>query len=288
MSVGRKIGLFVLMVMVISIGGALFYGTARWQRATHRLREQQLAARRSARAPTYDAQEIDSLPAPVQRYFRTVLQDGQPIVSTAQVATEGQFVVGETRENWHGFHAQQMFTAQPPGFDWDARINMAPGIAVFVRDAYIVGKAALHAEVMGLITVADTNGTPELAQGELLRHLAETLWFPTALLPSQGVTWEAVDDTTARATLIDSATSVWLEFRFGQDGLIAAAWTPGRFGTFQGAMQAQPWHVTYRAYAQREGMLIPLESEVVWQLPEGDFPYWRGRVTDVAYAYAEE
>jgi len=29
-------------------------------------------------ASRYDAREIDSLPAPVRRYFRAVLQDGKP------------------------------------------------------------------------------------------------------------------------------------------------------------------------------------------------------------------
>jgi hypothetical protein len=34
-------------------------------------------------------------------------------------------------------------------------------------------------------------GTTEIAQGELF---SETLWYPTALLPSQGIHWE-VEDT---------------------------------------------------------------------------------------------
>ena len=39
----------------------------------------------------------------------------------------------------------------------------------------------------------------EVAQGELMRFFAEAAWYPTALLPSQGVRWQAVDDTSARA-----------------------------------------------------------------------------------------
>lgn len=47
---------------------------------------------------------------------------------------------------------------------------------------------------------ADLRGAlGEVAQGELMRFFAEAAWYPTALLPSQGVRWQAVDDTSARA-----------------------------------------------------------------------------------------
>ena len=39
----------------------------------------------------FDPHELEGLPAPVQRYFRTVLTDGQPIVSAVTIdMTEGQ------------------------------------------------------------------------------------------------------------------------------------------------------------------------------------------------------
>jgi hypothetical protein len=42
---------------------------------------------RSAAAAHYDSPELDDLPAPVQCYFRTVLEDGQPIIAEARVGT---------------------------------------------------------------------------------------------------------------------------------------------------------------------------------------------------------
>ena len=70
-----------------------------------------------------------------------------------------------------------------------------------VRDAYVAGRGILVAKLFGLLTVADQQNTPEMAQGELIRFFAEGTWYPTALLPSQGVVWEAIDDTRAAATL---------------------------------------------------------------------------------------
>ncbi|MET3139334.1 hypothetical protein AAKU61_003715 [Undibacterium sp. GrIS 1.2] len=73
---------------------------------------------------------------------------------------------------------------QPPGFEWDARIRMAPGVDVWVRDAYALGKGSLLAAISGFINVVDMHDTAESARGELMRYLAEAVWYLTALLPS--------------------------------------------------------------------------------------------------------
>ena len=67
--------------------------------------------------------------------------------------------------------------------------------------AHIAGVGLLHGAVLGLLTVFDMDDTPALARDELMRYFAEAAWHPTALLPSQGVRWEAVDDSSAHAAL---------------------------------------------------------------------------------------
>ena len=46
------------------------------------------------------------------------------------------------------------------------------------------------------------------------------------------------------------------------------------------------WKGRFWAHELREGMRIPLEGEVAWQLPEGPWPYWRGRITAIAYEFS--
>ena len=67
-----------------------------------------------------------------------------------------------------------------------------------MHDAYVAGEGILQASLFGLVTVAALRGTPAAAQGELLRFLAEAAWHPTALPPSQGVAWAAVDAASAQ------------------------------------------------------------------------------------------
>jgi len=86
----------------------------------------------------------------------------------------------------------------------------------------------LYAKVIGLFSVADLRGTPEAARGELMRFLAEAAWYPTALLPSQGVIWTAADRASAHATLHDGVTTVTLLFRFNEAGLIESVFAADR------------------------------------------------------------
>ncbi|WP_445244598.1 DUF6920 family protein, partial [Microcoleus sp. OTE_8_concoct_300] len=164
----------------------------------------------------------------------------------------------------------------------DARIQMAPGVSAFVHDAYALGVGSLHASLLGLFTVADVRGTPAAAQGELLRFFAEMPWYPTALLPSQGVRWEAIDDTSARATFTDAPTTVSLLFRFNAQGTIETMRAEARY---RDKLTAMPWSGRFGEYSVRNGMLIPLEGEVGWEYPEGTRLYFKGRTTEISYEF---
>jgi hypothetical protein len=283
---GLKIIVCIVVALLVIVAATIAYGAWRWHSGTHALRARLQGARLPVTPAIYDAREIAGLPAPVQRYFRTVLQDGQPLVAAVQIRHAGQFNTGETQAQWRRFTSSQMTITRRPGFDWDGRIGMGPGVRAFVHDAYVAGEGLLHVALLGLVSLADIRGTSEAAQGELLRFLAEAAWYPTALLPSQGVRWEALDDTSARATLTDGATTVALEVRFDTTGLISSVRAAARSRTVQGVLVATPWHGRFWSYAVRDGMRIPLEGEAAWELPEGVWPYWRGRVTQIAYEFA--
>lgn len=237
--------LLLVLGLAVAITVAVFYGAYRWQTGTKELRTKLQAVRSPIASATYDSREIEGLPALVQRYFHAVLKDGQPVVASAEFVREGTFNMGETQAKWSSFASTQMVITQRPCLDWDGRISIAPGMKVFVHDAYVAGDGILHAALLGLVTLADIRGTPEAAQGELMRFFAEAAWYSTALLPSQGVRWEAIDDTSVRATLTDGATTVSLDFRFDAEGLISTVRALARYRTVNGALIATPCKVAF-------------------------------------------
>lgn len=275
----------IVGVLFVALGA---FGASRWADSTRALNERLEAARQPISPTRFDAaRELEGLPAPVQRYFRTVLTDGQPLVAAATVEHRGTFNMGEAAEQWKSFTSQQRVITRRPGFIWDGKVAMLPGLNVHVHDAYVAGEGILHPAILGLFTLVDMRGTREVAEGELMRFFAEAAWYPTALLPSQGVRWESIDERSARATLVDGLVSLTLTFTFAGDGTVQAARADARGRTVAGKVVMTPWEGRWSDVQVRDGMKVPMTGEVAWLTPEGRKPYWRGTISSARYEFAK-
>lgn len=282
----------VLCVLAVVAAGLFAYGARRWTQATQTLARGleagRLDVKRDGLLPTtrYDARELDGLPAPVQRYFRTVLKDGQPVITAVTIDLAGSFNMSATGEQWKPFTSRQRVVTRRPGFLWDAKISMLPGLTVRVVDSYIVGRGLLRATLEGLLTMADIRGEGEIARGEFMRYFAEAAWYPTALLPSQGVRWEAVDEHSAHATIVDGPLTLTLLFRFNAAGLIGSFRAEARGAMVGNKMVMAPWEGQWSNYQTRDGMQVPFTGEVAWMRPEGRKPYFVGTASSLAFEFA--
>jgi hypothetical protein len=276
----------VLGMLTATAVGLSAYGDKRWADATRTLTGALEAARtgeKHSSAARFDPRELEGLPAPVQRYFHAVLKEGQPIIVAATLEIVGTLNLSATGEQWKPFTSRQRVVIHRPGFLWDARVSMLPGLPVGVHDSYIAGVGMLHAAVLGLFKVADLQGGGEIARGELMRFFAEMAWYPTALLPSQGVRWEALDDRSAHATIVDGPLTLTLLFRFNEAGLIDSVRAEARGAMMGNKMVMLPWEGSWSDYQARDGMTVPIKSEAAWLRPAGRKPYFRGTVTSLTY-----
>lgn len=279
----------VLVVALVALVAASAYGRWKWDGLTRGLVARLDAGREVLQPARFDAGELNDLPPVVQRYFRTALTEGAPMVGAATVHHAGTFNMGQTTDRWVRFQSRQRVVTRQPGFVWDGRMALLPGLGVQVHDAYIAGVGILHPAILGLFSLADLRGGGALAEGELMRFLAEAAWYPTALLPSQGVRWAAVDGQSARATLTDAGLTVALTFHFDAQGLIESVRAEARGRTVGGKVVMRPWEGRWSNYQLQNGMRIPMSGEVAWLLPAeegGRKPYWRGTITSLAYELA--
>jgi len=280
-----------LLSLTVAASGVHAYGSRRWAARIRVLTQGLEAARTNGRVGSssparFEPRELEGLPAPVQRYFRTVLKEGQPIVSSLAIEMVGTFNLSTTTEHWRPFKSRQLVVTQRPGFLWDAQVSMLPGLMVGVVDSYVAGAGLLHAAVLGLFTVAEVQGGGEIARGEFLRFFAEAAWYPTALLPSQGVRWEGIDDHSANASIVDGALSLTLLFRFNHAGLIESVRAAARGSRVGNQVVMLPWDCRFSDYQMRDGMTVPMTGEAAWMLPEGRKPYFRGTIESLRYEFA--
>ena len=259
----------------------------RWRRATDQLREE-LEASAGDPGPPVSFAALATLPAPVQRYFRLALHEGQPRVRRARIRQTGTFRSregGDPEAGWSPFTARQCFSATPPGFLWDASIHLAPVVSVRVRDGYVAGRASMRGAVASLVKVVDAADDRRLRVAALERFLAESVWLPTVLLPGAGVVWAPIDDTHARASVTDGSITTSLEFEFAPGGQIVAVRTPVRLRALSGrrGFAPTPWGGRYARYEEHGGMLVPTEAEVYWVIENREMPYYRGRNGRIDY-----
>jgi hypothetical protein len=265
------------------IGLAVWSGAFLWNRETIRLAQKLKQSASAGKTRIVSLKNFDNLPAPVARYFRFALKEGQPVIRTARISHSGKF---NLNDKWIPFESNQHFSAYPPAFVWDAKMQMNFLMSVRVRDGYSDGKGMMLAKISGLFTVADADSNDEhLSSGALMRFLAESAWLPTALLPNENLQWSPINDYRALATLTDAGVTVSLEFEFNQKGEITGIFSPERFREYKGEYKPFPWFGRFWDYQERNGMRIPLQGEVEWQMPNGHSPYWRGRIIEAEYSF---
>ena len=272
---------FGLMVGISALGTAAF--AVRRHRVSRRIRDYTASVQESAtpaHADPYEQRDVEDLPLPVRRYFETVLQEGQQHVTQVRLTQAGQFRLGGADAAWHPFTARQIYSVSPPGYVWDAYIELAPLVSARVLDAYVDDEGLLRANLFGAIPVASAGPDHQMNEAELQRYLSETPWFPTALLPTAGVSWDGIDDRTARATITDGDVTATGVFHFDEAGYLRRL-TADRYR--QDTDTTAPWVGRYGTYEKRNGMEIPTEAEVGWETAEGAVPYWRGEITEIEY-----
>lgn len=286
-----RTALLVVALVAIPLAVALWAlanGASRWERATtdgwETLQASGTGAPMSAASGgTADVPSGVELPPPVARYFDRVLQVRGRRVARAILRHEGEFALKPNE--WKPFTSRQLYVTAPRGFLWDATIRMLPLVHIRVRDSFIRGRGATTAALGGAISIVDVGGSGDMAAASLLRYLAEAAWLPTALLPGDGVAWSAIDDSTARVTLVDGALRLALDVHFGTTGGIERV-TGLRGREVKGRVIPTPWEGRFsEELLTVEGMRIPASGEVAWLLPEGRFAYWRGRVVEARFDF---
>jgi hypothetical protein len=277
----KTVGL-LFVVMFAGLAMLMLAAGYRWNGETEATRLR-LVKELQTPALTVDLSELDSLPAPVQRYLRAVLQQGQPMIQRVRLAEEGIFLTRPENDGWGRFTAAHDIVPMPAGFLWDARISMGPGITVRVRDSFVNGAGSMFGSVHGMFRVMSMENTPDMAAASLQRYLAEAVWAPTALLPVYGVQWTALDSTSARASLTTASTTAALDFHFDPaTGLVSKVFSEARGRAVGGSIVPTPWQGRWTEWSMRNGMKVPSAGEVEWILPEGPQPYWRGRLSSYA------
>ncbi len=115
------------------------------------------------------------------------------------------------------FTARQYFNVEPPAFIWTTDVDFMPMVNMAGRDKLIDGKGEMLIKLANVIPVVDEGNDLNKKYLNMLRYMAEMVWFPSAAL-NDYIKWEAIDANAAKATFTLKGESVSGIYTFSDEG----------------------------------------------------------------------
>jgi hypothetical protein len=138
------------------------------------------------------------------------------------------------------------------------------------RDKFVGGKGSMLIKANALVPIVNATG-PKLDEGTLQRYLGEMVWFPVVAV-SKYVTWEPLDNLSARATMDYMGTSGSGVFYFDDSGNFIR-FSAMRYQGNEPESKRYEWVLEVDAYANYDGIRIPSNMRATWRLPDGDWTW---------------
>jgi hypothetical protein len=220
------------------------------------------------------------LPPVVQKWLMNTGVVGKEKIHTVRLRQTGEMRTSPNGK-WMPFTATQYFTVDTPSFNWLTTVQMMPLLSMNGRDKFEHGKGAMLIKLLGLVKVVDEKNNDQMNQSSMMRYLAEICWFPSAALADY-IKWEAVDATSAKATMQYNVVTVSGVFHFDSNGYMISFIGDRCYGSGKDAA-LQKWYVETNGYASFHGIRIPAKSEVSWKLNKGDFNWLCVHLVDIEY-----
>lgn len=247
-----------------------------------------LAALQPANPSRFDPAMVADLPEPAQRFFTFAIAPGTPLLSVAEIDMDGQFSLGsKDTPNYRRMQAQQILAA-PHGFVW--RMRLLGWVPVSGSDAGSNSGSWTRFRMLGFIPVARMGGDANHVRSAYGRYVAEAaFWTPAALLPGAGVTWQEIDQDTARVTVAKGTLSQAVDITVNAEGQPATV-TFMRWSNANPEKQyrLQPFGGVLSDFREVMGYRLPFRVEGGNMFGTDDyFAFFKAEVTDIRWPRAE-
>lgn len=108
--------------------------------------------------------------------------------------------------------------------------------------------------------------------------MAELPWNPDAMLNAPGLTWREIDAQTVEVALQTEGGSAHVRLGFDAAGDVVMVEASDRARAVGDQYIPTRWIGRFRDYARFGTYRLPSFGEIAWDLPEGEFVYWRGEI----------
>ena len=231
-------------------------------------------------AEKFNYSEIDSLPYPVQKYFRFAIKEGTVQPRFARIKQSGKFKTN-IEADFKDLTAVQYSITSNPGFIWSGDISFASVIWIKGIDTYFESNGNLLIKFMSGLTISNESGE-EISQAQVVRWLLESVWHPSALLPSENLSWSAIDSSSAKLIYKENDIDITVFVDFNNDGSIAKMKTK-RYMTTNAGPKLTDYTGYFTKYKEVNGITLPTHGEVEWNMNDKDFLYGKFDIEEIQF-----
>jgi hypothetical protein len=230
-------------------------------------------------------EETTHLPAPVQRWLVQCGAVGKPKATNGKVIQKALMKMKPEQKDWYPATAIQHTNVGKPAFIWSVDLKMNSFMWFKGRDKFQNGKGEMLIKMNTLVNIVNQSGE-KIDEGSLQRFLGEMVWFPSLAL-SPYVKWEAIDDTSARATIAYQGATGSGTFYFDEKGNFTK-FVALRFQGNEPDSERKEWILTVDDYAIFEGIKVPSKIKATWKLDSGEWTWLHLETTDIQYNVSEK
>ena len=227
--------------------------------------------------------ELAELPATVRRYLHAMGVVNRPRDRSFMAHITGRFRL-KGQGTWMPAEVWQYNSAPDVARIFHMRIDFAKVVPMVGRDTYLLGKGVMHGKLLGLVTVARSQG-PETDLSELATYLNDAVLMAPSMLLWPNITFAPVDDRSFDVTLLDADLKVTARVFLDENGRPANFSTTDRYADLPGGLVRAEWTTPIDGWAPEGDRFIFTRGCAVWQLPEGPLPYLEFRMSPGGVRY---
>lgn len=251
-------GIIVLALIIGAMFAVSVMGRSDFQQKVQATFEAMGQASDKQKAGNYSPADFKGITPLALAYLQKAMPASGPRITQLMVEQHGQTKMSED-SSWDDFKARQMITRNPPQMAWAAEAEYGPLMPVMTLTAYKSGSGSIQSYLWGLMDMFSNRGEM-IKRYLMLRWLAEAVWHPDALLPSDQLNWEAAKPPTpslkaARVVLKDGGLSVSGLFIFTSRGGAPMMFMADAVST--GQLAGQRWYCRYSDWRRQGQLQIP-------------------------------
>lgn len=271
----------VILVIIILFATIIDYSKWNWRKQIHKEMSKILNQGKATERIVITEQMLEPLPLPVQKWLINSGMVGKERIDTVYLKQRGLMRLKPEQKEWIKAEAEQYIITAKPAFLWQVAMPIMPCVNVVGRDLLMDGQAELLIRVASTVSVAKAANNEKTNISSLQRYLLELSWYPSAAL-SPYITWQPIDDQSAKATITHGGNSGSAIFQFNKAGELIQC-SAYRYKDNDAVAQPKECIATIKENRVISGIKIPTKIDISWILDEGLFTWYKLEVINIEY-----